>query len=110
MEEVWRQGEASVRQVLDRLNRGTKQRAYTTVMTILTRLDEKGLVRRKRHGRRDIYRPVLSREEYRDARAEAEVDSLVSEFGDVALTHFAQQMDKLDPARLRELRRLARRD
>jgi predicted transcriptional regulator len=110
MEEVWRRGEASVREVLDKLNRGSKKRAYTTVMTILNRLDEKGLLKRRREGRRDIYIPMMTRERYLDARAEAEVGALVSEFGDVALSHFAQQVDQLDPEQLKKLRRLAEDD
>jgi predicted transcriptional regulator len=110
MDEVWRQGEATVRDVLTALNRGRKQRAYTTVMTIMARLDVKGLLTRKRRGKTDVYRPVMSRAEYADARAQAEVEGLVAEFGDVALAHFAERVDRLDAKRLRELRKLARRD
>lgn len=110
MEQVWRQGEATVRDVLTELNRGSKQRAYTTVMTIMARLDAKGLLTRKRSGKTDVYKPVLSRSQYADARAEAEVEALVTEFGDVALVHFAEQMEKLDAKQLRALRKLARGD
>jgi predicted transcriptional regulator len=39
------------------------QRAYTTVMTIVTRLCEKGLLERRRDGRQFAYRPTLSKEE-----------------------------------------------
>ena len=108
MDEVWRQGQATVRDVLTALNRGTKQRAYTTVMTIMSRLHEKGLLGRERRGKSDLYRPVMSRDDYLDARARAETRALVDEFGDVALAHFAKQVDKLDDKRLRELRKLAR--
>lgn len=110
MESVWKQDEASVREVLEELNRGLKQRAYTTVMTIMLRLEEKGLLARRREGKRDVYSPVLSREEYMNARAEAEVDALVAEFGDAALVRFAERVDGLDAERLRKLRRLAGRD
>jgi hypothetical protein len=41
-------------------------------------------------------------------RAEQEVSALVSEFGEVALLHFAKEIDKLNPARAKALRRLAR--
>ncbi len=41
-------------------------------------------------------------------RAKAEVEGLVSQYGDVALSSFAEQMAKLDPARRRALQRLAR--
>jgi predicted transcriptional regulator len=108
MDEVWRQGQATVRDVLTALNRGRKERAYTTVMTIMSRLHEKGLLARERRGKSDLYRPIMSRDEYLDARAQAEVRALIDEFGDVALAHFARQVDKLDVGRLRELRKLAR--
>lgn len=110
MDEVWRQGEATVRAVLTALNRDTKERAYTTVMTIMSRLDRKGLLTRTRTGKSDLYRPVMSREEYLDARAEAEVEALVDQFGDVALAHFAEQVEKLDRKQLRALRELAGRE
>ena len=110
MEETWRQGQATVRDVLTSLNRGTKKRAYTTVMTIMSRLHRKGLLSRTRQGKTDFYEPVMGREEYMNARAEAEVEALVDEFGDVALAHFAGQVEKLNPKQLRALRELAGRD
>ncbi len=110
MEEMWRQGEAPVRAVMEALNkRRRKARAYTTYMTIMARLDRKGLLKRRREGKTDVYTPRLSREEYREGRAEGQVHALVDEFGDVALAHFATEMAKLDPKRQEQLRRLARR-
>jgi hypothetical protein len=41
-------------------------------------------------------------------RAGSEVDNLVEQYGDAALSHFARQMATLDPARRRALERLAR--
>jgi predicted transcriptional regulator len=108
MEEMWRRETATVREVLEALNRGERQRAYTTVMTIMRRLDRKGLLTRERSGKTDIYRSVLSRDAYREARAQAEVQALVDEFGDLALAHFSEQMERLDSKRLRALRRLAK--
>jgi predicted transcriptional regulator len=110
MEEVWRQGESTVRSVLQTLNaRGPKERAYTTVMTTMRRLDEKGMVCRRREGKTDVYEPCMSREEYLEARASAEVAAVVDHYGEQALVHFARQMDKLDPASRQRLRRLSRR-
>lgn len=110
MEEVWRRGEATVRDVLTALNTGARERAYTTVMTIMARLDRKGLLTRSRRGRSDLYEPVMSREDYLDARAAGQVEALVDEFGDVALAHFAEQVGRLDRKQLRQLRRLAGHD
>jgi predicted transcriptional regulator len=111
MEAVWTQQEASVREVMDALNaKAAKPRAYTTYMTILRRLDGKGLLHRRREGKTDFYRAAYTREEYAELRARAEVDALVDRFGDVALGHFARQIAELDPERRRALERLARRD
>ena len=111
MEELWDRDQATVRQVLEALNaRSEKSRAYTTVMTIMRRLDEKGVLERERDQRTDVYRATLSREEYAQERAGAEIGALVDEFGDVALLHFARQVDALDPERRAALERLARAD
>jgi predicted transcriptional regulator len=109
MEEMWRRETGTVREVLEALNRGRKQRAYTTIMTIMARLYRKGLLTRERTGKTDVYTVALTRDAYREARAEVEVAALVDEFGELALAHFSEHMAGLDPKRLRELRRLARR-
>ena len=108
MEEVWRQGETTVKLVMEALNRKAKPpRAYTTYMTVMRRLADKGLLDRTRDGRHDSYLPRLTREQYQERRAGAEVRGLVDEFGDVALAHFARSLSTLDPARRRQLRKLA---
>src|ERR1700731_4353478 len=110
MEELWSQGEAPVRSVMDALNKRTrKKRAYTTYMTIMARLHKKGVLGRRREGKTDFYAPKLDRDEFMASRARAEVEELVAEYGDVALSHFARQVASLDPARRRALQRLARR-
>ena len=108
MEEVWRRGDTTVKLVMEALNKKAKPpRAYTTYMTVMRRLSDKGMLDRTRAGRKDTYSPTHSREEYRDLRAGAEVRDLVDEFGDVALAHFSRSLSTLDPARRRQLQRLA---
>lgn len=102
-------GEASVRSVMEALNKkARKARAYTTYMTIMARLHKKGLLDRRREGKTDYYWPTHERDEYMALRARSEVEDLVTQYGDVALSHFARQMASLDPARRRALQRLAR--
>jgi predicted transcriptional regulator len=104
MDELWASGERTVREVLDALNaRSSSPRAYTTILTVMQRLHGKGLLRRERRGRRDVYVPAMSRDEY----AETQVGALVSEYGDVALAHFARAVSRLDPERREQIRRLA---
>ena len=107
MEEVWSRGEATVHEVRAAINgRSDKVRAYTTVMTVMGRLVPKGLLTRRRAGRTDVYSATMERDAYLEARAEAEVSAVIDEYGDLALVHFARQMDKLDPKRREELRKL----
>jgi predicted transcriptional regulator len=109
MEVVWERGESSVRDVMQALNAGApKERAYTTYMTIMSRLDAKGMLERRRQGKTDLYTSAYVRDEYADMRARAELESVVNQYGDVALAHIARQMAALDPRRRRALQRMAR--
>ena len=98
MEEIWARREATVRDIQEALNaRGGKIRAYTTLLTVMTRLDAKGMLVRRRAGRLDVYAPAMSREAYLQSRAEAEVAALVDDFGDLALAHFARARQAARP-------------
>ena len=109
MEEIWRHDEISVREVMETLNRrADRDRAYTTYMTIMGRLDRKGLLTRRRSGKTDFFRAVHSRADYADLRAGEAIESIVDQFGEVALAHIARQMVQLDTKHRRALERLAR--
>jgi predicted transcriptional regulator len=111
MELVWEREETTVREALEALNdRANKPRAYTTVMTTMARLHAKGLLDRRRQRRTDVYSPRMTRDEYRQARAAADIQALVAQYGDVALVGFAREMNQLDSKQRERLRRLARRD
>src|SRR6202035_2312581 len=108
-EELGRRAVSSVRGVMQAItSRAAKPRAYTTFMTIMARLDSKGLLERTREGKTDFYRATHTPARYSDLRAQADVDSLVDQFGELALGHFARQMAQLNPQRRRALERLAR--
>jgi predicted transcriptional regulator len=109
MEQLWRQGEATVRSVLEAINAGApRARAYTTVMTVMANLDRKGLLTRRREGKTDVYRPVMSRADYLDARARAEAGALVGRYGEAAYMAFAREIGRLEPEHREHLRRVAR--
>jgi predicted transcriptional regulator len=93
-------GPLGVREVLDRLNRRRKQPlAYTTVMTVLSRLAEKEILARELRGRGYVYEPTA-----RDA-AEIAVRNVVRDFGDAAVSHFLTEA-RSDPELLHRLQRL----
>lgn len=106
MEAVWQQEDATVRTVFEALNAaGDRQRAYTTVMTVMHRLARKGLLLRRRSGRADAYAAVVGADEYRDARAGLEVAAVVERYGQPALVAFVRALEenaaRLDSARRR---------
>ena len=109
MERVWALGRVSARAVLESVNDDPSRspRAYTTVLTIMQRLEAKGLLERTRGPRFDLYAPAISRTRYLRARADAEVDEIVAEYGEFALVQFVRHAAALDPQRRDELRRLA---
>lgn len=109
MEQVWDQGEATVRSVLEAINATSdKDRAYTTVMTVMGNLGRKGMLTRRREGKTDVYSSPMSRQEYLDARARTEAGALIGRYGDAAYMAFAREMGRLDPEQRRELLRLSR--
>jgi predicted transcriptional regulator len=101
MRALWRSdGPLTVRQLRDQLNtRRPHPLAYTTVMTVMSRLADKGALRRERRGRGYAYEPTAE-----DAAGLA-VQNVVREFGDAAVAQFVDQA-RTDPRLLRRLERL----
>ena len=62
MEVVWRRGEASVHDVLKELGPRRKL-AYTTVLTVMQKLEKAGWLAHRNEGKSYIYTPTASREE-----------------------------------------------
>ena len=106
LEELWATGEASVREVCDLLgSRGVKL-AYTTVLTVMTRLHARGLLVRRRQGRRDYYRAAMESDKLQAALSREAVERLIQTHGEEALAAFATRMRDGDPAALARLREL----
>jgi len=73
--------------------------AYTTVMTVMSRLADKGILARFRLGRGFVYAPMVA------DTAEIAVRGVLAKFGDAALARFVEQAE-LDPQLRQRLRRL----
>ena len=86
----------------------TPELAYTTVMTTLNRLADKGILRVKKAGtyRAHNYRATGGVDEFLAASGRAEVDRLVERYGDAALAAFADRLDRLSPSTREALRKL----
>jgi predicted transcriptional regulator len=62
MKVVWELGNATVKEVCDIMSQ-TKPVAYTTILTLMGILEEKGALNHTRAGRAFVYTPVLSRQQ-----------------------------------------------
>ena len=112
MSVVWKKGEATVQDVKDALEPERKL-AYTTVMTVLSRLTKKGMLRRHKEGRAYVYSPADSQEQV----AGSLLHSLVQRFYKGAtvsaiaqLLETEEEVDDAELDRLEELIQAKRRD
>jgi len=85
-----------------------KQReiAYTTVMTTVARLHEKGLLIREKDGRRYLYSPKLSREDFLQATARTVLEGAID--GPQAIAMLSEKVSEASGADLDKLEALIR--
>src|SRR5579863_9935913 len=88
---LWGIGEGTVRDVLQVMV-GNRNLAYTTVMTVLDRLEKRGGVSRRKQGRSFVYVPKLSREELRRFAVKEVVDRFF-EGSEEALARFLRNQE-----------------
>jgi len=104
---MWERHTATVREIFEVLNAAGRSSAYTTVMTVMARLAEKGLLARERAGKMHVYHSTTTQEGFLRQTAAKRVQQLVEDFGDLAMAQFLVEVTELDPERRRQLARLA---
>ncbi len=93
MEIIWQNGEVCVRNVLKELKK-KKKIAYTTVMTVMSRLHEKGVLKRKMNGAGAfIYEPVSDKKTFTEKKSKKIIKSFLKEYGDVAVAQFLEVIE-----------------
>jgi predicted transcriptional regulator len=102
LEVLWELGEASVREVADRLAQ-QKLAAYNTVLTMLGVLHKKSLVTFRQEGRAFIYRATLTKDDVRDRALTSLLDQLFDGSPERLALHLVQNHE-VDPAKLQALR------
>lgn len=104
---LWRAGELSVADVTTALT--DRDLAHTTVATLLTRLEKRGVVASRRDGRMLVYRPCVSEDQVRRSM----VSSLIAQVfrGDprALLAHLVSERE-VAPGDLEQVRSLLDRD
>jgi predicted transcriptional regulator len=88
MQIIWKENNASVRCIFDKLKK-KRELAYTTVMTIMSRLHTKGILHRHLHENGSyIYSPAQSKEKFLDKISQRVIKDLIKNCGEVAVARF----------------------
>jgi len=103
---LWRLGSGTVRDVQEDLDQQGRRLAYTTVLTLLGRLERKGYVaRNKKEAPAHVYRPRISRDRVMATR----LGTMVKQLGDGEAAPLIMQLvqaHKLSADDIRQLRGL----
>lgn len=105
MQIVWREEKSTVRDVYEKL-RLQREIAYTTVMTIMSRLAEKKLLEKEQIGNAYVYRPTVSEQEFARKVVSEVLDGLLEEFAEPAISHFVDRLSNEDEQKIAKLEAL----
>ncbi len=103
MEAAWELGEVTVRDVHEAINQN-RPVAYTTVMTTLGRLADKGLLQRLEDQPAHRYTPLMSRDQYARTTVKSVVDWLMGHFPDPAVAYLVDRVEREDDQVIERLR------
>lgn len=94
MDIVWNLKKCPIREIKKRLD-VTKKLAYTTVATIVQRLEKKGAICRLKQDCEICYCPKITKEEYSKGITRSFFKKLNDSFGNIALVSFAESLGTL---------------
>jgi predicted transcriptional regulator len=102
---LWDEGACTVRQVLDALAGRGRDWAYTTVLTFLSRMNQKGVVSSDKSGLAHVYRAALTRNRVRKERLRTLVDDLYDGAAGSLVLHLvkSQNLSREDIEALQQL-------
>jgi BlaI family transcriptional regulator, penicillinase repressor len=100
---LWRLGEGTVHDVRKGVSK-ERVLAYTTVMTLLDRLQKRGYVTRRKPGRSYIYRTKVSRDTLREHALKQLLDSFFDGSVDALLNFLRQPREPHTDTRAKMLR------
>lgn len=98
MQIFWDYPCSTVRSVQEQLLIDGDKLAYTTVMTIMTRLVEKQLLKREMKGNKYCYKPIQSKQKFVKNLVHKTMNTFVNRFGQDAVLAFLDEAEKLSPS------------
>ena len=105
MKIVWKTDKVTVRDVYEKLC-PEKNLAYTTIMTIMSRLAEKGLLQKEPQGNAYLYTPAISESDFAKQVVSEVLDGLLEEFSEPAISHMVDKLGAEDAVKLEKLEQI----
>ena len=106
MDIIWQKdSEVTIREIYEVIA-ARRKLAYTTVMTIMGRLAEKGILSKRMEGHVSFFTPTMSREAFTESVVGNVVDSLLEDFADAAIARFVSRVGEGDRVTLARLEKL----
>ena len=104
MRVLWRRGQASTAEVAEVLAQ-SRGLAHTTIATLLSRLEKRGVVASHKDGRQLVYRPLVAEQAVRRSMVSGLLGSLFGGDARALVTHLLRE-DEIAPGDLEQLRQL----
>lgn len=104
MRVLWKEGEATVARVQERLSSGEERdRALTTIATMLSKMEKKGVVAHKSSGRQFVYRALVEEKDVHRSMVHELTQRLFRGDFSALVSHLLseQEIDKKELERLR---------
>ncbi|KAF9121325.1 hypothetical protein BGX30_002658 [Mortierella sp. GBA39] len=103
MDVIWSRLEAvTIKEVNAKISED-KPMSFNTIMTVMNRLVDKGILQKKLQGKSYVYSPVLTKEQFLEEQSKELSYDLVKEFGSRAVAHMIDAMEQVDPDLLDQL-------
>ena len=95
MDVLWNDVEMTIKDVQQVLEQ-EKLTNFNTVMTVMNRLVDKGILQKRAEGRSSMYKPILSRDEFLNTQSKEMTNELMDEFGSVVVSHMLDALEDVD--------------
>ena len=104
MQIIWQDERSTVKKVHRKLSQ-QRDIAYTTVMTTMSRLAEKGVLNRHREGLAYVYTPAISEGDFVTMVVQQVLDGLLEDYSQTAVDYMLDYLERRDPSELKRIHR-----
>ncbi|MBD1383292.1 BlaI/MecI/CopY family transcriptional regulator [Metabacillus arenae] len=102
MDILWDADELSIKGVQQKIE-VEKPINFNTVMTVMNRLVQKGVLHKRTKGRLSIFSPVQSKKDFIEDQSKKLTENLMDEFGGVVINHMIDGLKDVDRSLLEKL-------